>query len=791
MSRLGRRGLLHALWIAAAVAMLAFCALRLELRTDVTSFLPDSESAELAGLSRRMTDSRLARTMVLTVGPGAPEATLPAAEALAERLRGLPAVDTVRTGAGAEAMEPLFELYYPRRHYLISPRPEAEIPELASEAALRERAQALRRELAGPAGPLLERVAPGDPLGAFRRITERLRTLRPEMAMHEGRFVSKEGRYAVVLLETAASPFDADRQAPFLRELDAAWEAVRAEHGASLELDASGMNRFAVRIEEAMRSDVVLVMAVSILGVAGLFLALFGSPARFGLAVLPALMGILAATTLGLLVLGRVDGLTLAFGACLIGVAIDYSIHWMNHAGLGEHPARTRRLRGSIALGAGTTMASFAGLALTAFPGFREIGLFSIAGIAVALAFTLLVLPRLLPPASPGGALPARALALGDALARAVAALGRRRRALAAVPVLALAFAAATLPQLRWQDDLSALSPLDPELVREEGRVRERVARFDAGRFVVAFAEDEAAAVERADAVRRALEPALEEGALGGVRSLRALLLPEALQRENRRVLAAQERLAERVERIFTAEGFRPGAFAPFRRALEQGPQAPPLALEDLRASPLAGALDSMLLPVGERVATVTHLREVQDVGAVRAALSGLEEVSLFEQDRFLDELYRGFRETTLQQIAVGTLLVALVLLLRYRRVRPALAAFLPSVLTALVLLGVLSAFGVRANLLHAVTLILVMGMGVDYGVFLVDSAEDPEGFRATLLSLVASCGTTVFVFGALALSEHPALRAMGVTAGAGILLAFLLAPVTLVALGPRRGGDA
>lgn len=786
MSRLA----LHGLWGLAALAMLAFCAMRLELRTDVTSFLPDSEEAELAALSRRMTDSRLARTMVLTVGPGPTGVTLPAAEALAERLRELPAVASVRTGADAEAMEPLFELYYPRRHYLISAEPEREIPQLASESALRERAHQLRRELSGPAGPLLERVAPGDPIGAFRRITERLRTLRPEMRLSEGRFVSQEGRFAVILLETAASPFDADRQAPLLRELDAAWEAVQSETGEpgeALDLDASGMNRFAVRIEEEMRSDVVLVTAVSFLGVAGLFLALFGSPARFGFAVLPALLGILAATTLGLALLGNVDGLTLAFGACLIGVAIDYSIHWMNHAGLEPDPARERRLRGSIALGAGTTMASFAGLALTAFPGFREIGLFAIAGIAVALAFTLLALPRLVPP---GGALPTRARALGDALARATEALGRRRRALAALPLLALAFAALSLPQLRWQDDLSALSPLDPELLQEEGRVRERVARFDAGRFVVAFAPDAAGAVERADAVRRALAPALDSGALGGLRSLRALLFPEALQRENRRVLAAQEGLAERVERVFAAEGFRPGAFAPFRRALEEGPEAPPLALEDLRDSPLAGAVDSLVLPVGERVAVVTHLREVRDEAAVRDALSGMEDVELFEQDAFLDELYRGFRETTLQQIAVGTLLVALVLLVRYRRVRPALAAFLPSVLTALVLLGVLAAFGVQANLLHAVTLILVMGMGVDYGVFLVDSAEDPRAFRATLLSLVASCGTTVFVFGALALSSHPALRAMGVTAGAGILLAFLLAPVTLVALGESRARE-
>ncbi len=45
------------------------------------------------------------------------------------------------------------------------------------------------------------------------------------------------------------------------------------------------------------------------------------------------------------------------------------------------------------------------------------------------------------------------------------------------------------------------------------------------------------------------------------------------------------------------------------------------------------------------------------------------------------------------------------------------------------------------------------------------------------MLSLLLSCLTTVFVFGALAISEHPALRAIGITTGFGVLLAFLFAP--------------
>ena len=139
----------------------------------------------------------------------------------------------------------------------------------------------------------------------------------------------------------------------------------------------------------------------------------------------------------------------------------------------------------------------------------------------------------------------------------------------------------------------------------------------------------------------------------------------------------------------------------------------------------------------------------------------------------------------------VGGALVLLFLAGRYRRGRPVVAAFLPSLLVAVFVLALFAVAGIEANLLHVMSLIMVMGMGVDYGVFLVDSAGRRESFGATMLSLLLSCLTTAFVFGTLAFSSQPALRAIGVTTAVGILLSYALAPVTLLAAGIRIEEDA
>ena len=98
--------------------------------------------------------------------------------------------------------------------------------------------------------------------------------------------------------------------------------------------------------------------------------------------------------------------------------------------------------------------------------------------------------------------------------------------------------------------------------------------------------------------------------------------------------------------------------------------------------------------------------------------------------------------------------------------------------------LGLFSAAGVELNVLHAVGLVLVTGMGVDYAIFVVDAARARAGFDATLLGLAICCLSTTCTFGMLALSEQPALRAVGLTVGTGVFLSFLCAPLSLLLLG-------
>ena len=769
-------------WAALGIALFVYSARHITFTTDITNFLPEGRGAELARISRELVHSDLARTMVLTIHADEPARAIAAAQELAQALRAHPEIAWLRTGADAELQEQVYRLYFPRRLYFVSDDPERALEPRLSDAGLLAQAQALRRSLALPVSPLLEQIVPADPLGAFRGLLERMRAGEPPLATVDGVFTTRDGRWAVILLATKSSAFDTVAQRPLLEAIQTRFAAVRARLGPDLVLEQSGANRFALDAETKVRADASMIGTFSTIGVALLSWLFFRSVLSLGLAMVPALAGLLLAMAAGLAIFGRLDGMTIGFGASLIGVTIDYPTHYLilrSLATAGESPWQlARRLSGSLSMAALTTMASFAGLAITSFRGFRELGVFSLIGVAGALVATIFLLPDLVPRSRP---VPPISSHLARRMGAWIPRLRRHRSALALVPIAVFALGALALPQLVWNDDLSKLGQPDPKLAAEEARVRERVSTFDSGRFVIALAGSAEEAVARNDAVYARLAALVARGELGGVRSLHDLLWSQDLQRRNLAALQASPELAARVDTQFGAAGFRAGTFAPFAQTLAAPPE--PLSLAELRASPLGPLAATLVLDLEDRTAVITYLRGLSDPESLRAALADLPDVHVFAQRDFMNEIAAQFRVRTLTQILIGSACVLGILVARYRDWRRACAAFLPALLTAIIVLSAFALSGTETGLLHAVSLLIVMGMGVDYGIFVVDSADDPHEIGAALVSCLLCCLTTILGFGALALSSHPALRAIGLTTGIGIALSLVLAPVTLLAL--------
>lgn len=736
-----------------AIALLAgFVGTQFAITADVTHFLPQGSDVRLAKLSRALATSEMARTMVLLYeGDGAADR----AAATASRLRDDPRFERVVGGMEPDRFEAVTEALFPHRYHLAPPlggdvdfKGRASIPQTLEQ----------RRQLVA------------DPIGAWDRWQLKLADSAGGGLTidDQGRLVTADGEAAVLFARTAGSPLKFQDAAPAVDAL-ADEDAFR-----------TGAHFYAVGAERSIRGDVRNISILSMLGIVLLFGLAFRSPQALGLAFLPTGVGVLSGLAACLLLWGRVHGLTLAFGASLLGVCVDYPVHLLSHyRATGDGDGAARHVRAGLLLGAGTTLAGFGGLVFTSFPGIREIAVFSAVGVAAALTTTLVLVPALIGPRAPQD-LP-RLRAFAPKLARA-------RTEVWVLVIVAVAACAWTLPRLQWNDTVAALSAMDPELQAQEARITARIARDDPGRLVVVFADDVDLALPVVEQAAQRLEAAVEAGELAGYRALTSLLPSAATQRARAgAVYGAADTWREKL----SASGLQAAAFAPFLDEIG-GPAPSPLTWADASGGPAGELLRPHVLEADDGgVVVLTWMRGLSASDAVTARLADLgDDVVLFEQAAFLNAIQADYRVRTMRLVGLGLLLVALVLLLRYRSPRPAFAAFLPALLAAGTSLAVLSAFGVEPHLLHLASTLLVLSIGVDFGVFLVEHRDSEIAFAASLRAITVAAGTTVLSFGALAVSSQPALRAIGATAGVGVLLALLFAPAGLVLTRSLAAGE-
>ncbi|HEX4354045.1 MAG TPA: hypothetical protein VHZ95_14050, partial [Polyangiales bacterium] len=349
----------------------------------------------------------------------------------------------------------------------------------------------------------------------------------------------------------------------------------------------------------------------------------------------------------------------------------------------------------------------------------------------------------------------------------------------------ALAISAIGLPRVRMSDDYT-LGQVDPHLLAEDQRVRERVARFDQTRIVIATGADEEAALQVDDRVHTLLERAVGAGEVAGFRGIAELLPSAATQASVDRAVRARLDDGEPLLQAFAAEGFVASAFEPFVKTLRD-PAPDPLRFRDLANSPLAAMVRPFRVPLRAGVGFVTFLRDVSKPDALRARLSALPGAHFIDQQGQFRRAHALYQQRTLELVIAGTLGVLLLLALRYRDLRKTLAAFLPSLLATAVTVASLALLGRPLDLVALAALLMIVSMGVDYGVFLVDASETEDEPTTALLSIFFAATTTVLGFGLLALSEHPMLSMIGITTFIGMTVCALLAPTTLVLIGDRR----
>jgi len=215
---------------------------------------------------------------------------------------------------------------------------------------------------------------------------------------------------------------------------------------------------------------------------------------------------------------------------------------------------------------------------------------------------------------------------------------------------------------------------------------------------------------------------------------------------------------------------------------------------QDLSDTALGLRVGSLLFQSSRGWSALVLLKDVHDPDSLAKGLvqQSYDGVYYLDIKAETNRLVAGFRDEMLLRLAGGAGLIVLVVWLGFKSWRLVLAALLPVALAINMDVIALLWLGERLSLFHLVSLLLVLGIGTNYGLFFSRPEPDPVMRQRTLYGLLACSGSTITVFGLLALSSLPVLKAIGQTVAIGIfsslLLALVLSQPLAVKLNPPAG---
>jgi predicted exporter len=278
--------------------------------------------------------------------------------------------------------------------------------------------------------------------------------------------------------------------------------------------------------------------------------------------------------------------------------------------------------------------------------------------------------------------------------------------------------------------------------------------------------------------VAQRLLQAVSEGRLSGF-DYAARYLPSAgTQRQRQAFLPDEISIRHNLDEALQGLPFKINAFDPFLRDLAASRQLPPLTLDEIRGSPIEARISPLLFQDNGHWNVIISLKGISDASSFQAwwEEQSIGSAQYIDLKNVSTSMLIDFRDSALEYVLFGVAGIWLTLVLGLRSLRRASMILLPILIATTLSAAVLGVIGERLSLFHLIALLLVTGIGIDYSLFFQRATTSDRDHRTDLQAVLICALSSLAVFGILALSPTPVLKAIGLTVTIGIPLSFLLA---------------
>ncbi|OGP66717.1 MAG: hypothetical protein A2W27_00630 [Deltaproteobacteria bacterium RBG_16_44_11] len=630
-----------------------------------------------------------------------------------------------------------------------------------------------------------------DPLSFSGIVLGQLSAINPanKAQFYQGQLISADGKHALIIAKIDGSGTDTARAAKIeylLKNIEDELRFNKELSGGQYILSAAGTYRAALDNETIAKSDTRLAIILTTLGIALLLIFTFPRPLIGLLALLPSMVGTIFALFICSILFKSVSMLAVGFGGAIMAFTVDLGLTYLLFL---DQPEETfgkrvaRQLWAAELLSVLTTLGAFLLLLISDFKILAEIGVFSALGVTFALMFVHFVFPKIFPAMPP--ALRSTNPFIMSTVKKFAAPAKWKLIAAVIFGVVMLFFARPV-----FNIDMNAMNSLRPETINDEKKMQNVWGDFSGKCYVFLEAPSIGELQVKNDKLMDFLSADVREGKLSNV-FLPSVLFPSAKATQQNfeawQNLWNKERIVKLKRDINLAArefGFKPGAFEPFWKVIQNKNYGTAEISE--KYFEMLGITKS---PTGYTQLSMLNTGKNYNAEEFFARLTGTGLAKIFDADLFNKRLGDFLKSIFMEIALIVSIGIVLVVFLFFLDWRLSLAVLAPIAFALVSTLGTLKIIGHPLDIPGIMLWIIIMGMGIDYGIYYVCTYqrypnESHPAMDTIKLAIFLAAATTLIGFGVLAFASHALLRSIGLVSllgiGYSLIGAYFILPVLM-----------
>lgn len=513
------------------------------------------------------------------------------------------------------------------------------------------------------------------------------------------------------------------------------------------------------------QSEISKIGCISTLGIILILLLIFRGPGPIFLALSVVSSGLLCGLAACLYFFGSIHILALVFGCSLVGVAVDYALHY--YCASFKPVDRFRillLLLPAMPLGVLTSAIGYGALIMAPFPGIQQMAVLACVGLLCTFISVSLWGPYFIQSGN------REAPPLAEKCQQYLEKMSQLGSISYLKPVLFAVFISifcAGFLKVTFDDNVRNFQSMDPLLKSQEERIKTLMNFNNSTTFLAVCDHSIESILQTQEAITKELN-ALDLN----YRALSDLVPSQKCQQENAQLKLkfCQEHFPEIANTLGINKVFNPSK-AGF---IDEG-----VLIVDVQFIHNLPTGWKELVHVGDDGLITGRIMINSPVEAHK--FEGYSGAVYVDPVREYSLLFSSYREV-MMLVVVGLLLGFTFIISCSQGIQAAFTIISPVLLSILTTIGIIGLFGIGFSMFHAMGLILVMCIGIDYALFLY--WRKPSEKELLLLGNALAAVTTILSFGLLTLSTTASVHSFGMTVFTGIVLNFF---VTTLFLGSSR----